>query len=383
VLLLVGSGPAAPGRSAPVPRSPALRFRSPSRPDQPTPRLASSVQALFRCTRSVLISGPRRDCHGEPPACPHVASHTPNHLASVTVMTLYSAAGRPVETDPQVRQAQIFASLHRPGDPLLLANAWDVGSAIAIVRAGAKAVATTSAGVAWSLGVPDAADLGPERAAAVVERIAGAVPVPVSADIEAGYGPGADAVAATVTAVVRAGAVGVNLEDRSDHADTALFTPTEQAERLAAARAAANRLGIPLWINARTDIFLAGVGPAEGRLDHALERAACYAAAGADSLFVPGLVDLDAIAELASGPLPVAVMVWPGAPTVADLASAGVVRVSLGSAIVQAAYALAARAATELLTAGTYGSLTDPIPYGAMNTAILEAAAKQPPVGLE
>jgi 2-methylisocitrate lyase-like PEP mutase family enzyme len=293
-------------------------------------------------------------------------------------MTTHFTTGRPGDAHRQVRQAEVFASQHRPGDPLLLANAWDVGSAVAIVRAGAKAIATTSAGVAWSLGVPDAADLGPDRAAAVVERIVGAVPVPVSADIEAGYGARPDAVAATVTAVAEAGAVGVNLEDRSGRADALLFTPTEQAERLAAARAAASRLGVPLWINARTDIFLAGVGPAERRLDDALERASSYAAAGADSLFVPGLVDLDAIAELAAGPLPVAVMVWAGAPTVADLASAGVARISLGSTIVQAAYALAARAATELLTAGTYRSTADAIPYDTMNTAILEAATTEP-----
>jgi 2-methylisocitrate lyase-like PEP mutase family enzyme len=190
-------------------------------------------------------------------------------------MTTHSTTGRPVDTHRQVRQAEIFASQHRPGEPLLLlANACDVDSAVAIARAGAKAIATTSAGVAWSLGVLDATDLGPDRAAAVVERIVGAVPVPVSADIEAGYGPGPDAVAATVTAVVQAGAVGVYLEDRSGRAGAPLFTPTEQAERLAAA----SRLAVPLWINARTDIFLAGVGPAERRLAAALERAASYAA---------------------------------------------------------------------------------------------------------
>src|SRR5580693_6716272 len=118
-------------------------------------------------------------------------------------------------TMEQAQRARAFAGLHRPGDPLLLPNAWDAASAVTIAGAGAKAIATTSAGVAWSLGVPDAADLGADRAAAVIERIAAAVGVPVSADIEAGYGPGPEAVAATVTAVVRAGAVGVNLEDRS------------------------------------------------------------------------------------------------------------------------------------------------------------------------
>ncbi|WP_327085555.1 isocitrate lyase/phosphoenolpyruvate mutase family protein [Nonomuraea sp. NBC_01738] len=182
-----------------------------------------------------------------------------------------------------------FAELHRTGDPLLLPNAWDVGSAVAIAAAGAKAIATTSAGVAWSLGVPDGADLGAERQAAVIERIVGAVGVPVSADIEAGY----DSVEATVAAVVQAGAAGINLEDRVG-AD--LLDPAEQADRLAAARAA----GGSVWINARTDVYLAG----SRRLDEVQRRAEAYAAAGADSLFVPGLIDLKALEELAGGRCP-------------------------------------------------------------------------------
>ena len=248
-------------------------------------------------------------------------------------------------TTEQAQRARAFAELHKLGQPLLLPNAWDVASAVAIAGAGAKAIATTSAGVAWSLGVPDGAGLGAERAAAVIARIVAALDVPVSADIEAGYSD----VAATVTAVLQAGAAGVNIEDRRD--GSGLYEPAEQAGRLAAARAAAR--GIPLWINARTDVFLAGTG----RIDDALERSAAYAAAGADSLFVPGLVNPAAIAELAQGPLPVAVMAWPGAPSVAELAAAGAVRISLGSAIAQAAYAVAAQAATELLTSGTYDSV--------------------------
>jgi 2-methylisocitrate lyase-like PEP mutase family enzyme len=271
-------------------------------------------------------------------------------------------------TTKQAQHAQAFASLHKPGEPLLLPNAWDVASAVAIADAGAKAIATTSAGVAWSLGVPDGAGLGAERAAAVIARIVAALDVPVSADIEAGYTD----VAATVTAVLQAGAVGVNIEDRRD--GSGLYAPAEQAGRLAAARAAAGAAGaagaaaggFPFWINARTDVFLSGTG----RIDDALERSAAYAAAGADSLFVPGLVDPAAIAELAAGPLPVAVMVWAGAPSVAELAAAGTARISLGSAIAQAAYAVAARAATELLTSGTYDSVADGIAYGTMNDAV-------------
>jgi len=280
------------------------------------------------------------------------------------------AARSVADMTEQTHHAETFARLHRRGDPLLLANAWDAGSAVAIVRAGARAVATTSAGVAWSLGVPDAADLGAERAAAAVARIASTVDVPVSADIEAGYGPGPDAVAATTAAVVKAGAVGVNLEDRCDA--RRLFTPADQAARLAAARTAAADLGVPVWINARTDLYLGGGEHADeaARLAEALGRAEVYAAAGADSLFVPGLVDLDAIATLAAGPLPIAVMAWAGAPTVAQFAAAGAVRVSLGSGIAQAAYALAARAATELFTSGTYDATADAIPYDVMNDAL-------------
>ena len=123
----------------------------------------------------------------------------------------------------QAQRARVFAELHRAGEPLLLPNAWDVASAVAIADAGAKAIATTSAGVAWSLGVPDGAGLGARRAAAVIARIVGALDVPVSADIEAGY----EDVAATVTAVLQAGAVGVNIEDRQN--GSGLYEPAEQA----------------------------------------------------------------------------------------------------------------------------------------------------------
>lgn len=139
-------------------------------------------------------------------------------------------------SEGQLARAKTFAASHRRGDPLLLPNAWDVASAVAIAGAGAAAIATTSAGVAWSLGVPDGADLGADRAAAVVARLCAAVDVPVSADIEGGY----ESVAETTTAVVRAGAVGVNLEDRSG---AGLFAEAAQAERLAAARATAELLG--------------------------------------------------------------------------------------------------------------------------------------------
>ncbi|RVX42581.1 2-methylisocitrate lyase-like PEP mutase family enzyme [Nonomuraea polychroma] len=258
-------------------------------------------------------------------------------------------------------QAALFRGLHRGGAVLVLPNAWDAASAAVIEAAGARAIATTSAGVSWANGAPDAQGLTRERMVAAVARIVAAVRVPVTADIEGGYGD----VAATVRAVIEAGAVGVNLEDSGG---TPLLSPKDQARRIVEARAAADAAGVDVFINARTDVYLVGIPgdqPAEVE-----ERARVYADAGADGLFVPGLLDLDVIARLAGGPLPLNVMAGPGAPAVAELAAAGVARVSVGSAIAQSAYACAARAAAELLGAGTYDALADGLDYGALNAAL-------------
>ncbi|TCC37102.1 isocitrate lyase/PEP mutase family protein [Kribbella sindirgiensis] len=229
--------------------------------------------------------------------------------------------------------------------PLVLPNAWDAGSARAIEAAGATAIATTSAGVAWAAGVDDAGGLSRESAMTALQAICATASVPVTADIEAGYGD----VAATVTAVIEAGAVGINLEDSTARV---LDDPLVHAERIKAARAAAVAAGIDLVINARTDTYL--FGDRTGTI----ERAKMYADAGADVLFVPGVVDAPTIAELVqASPLPLNVMVGPGAPTVAELADLGVVRISVGPAITGAAYALATAAAKELLTNGTYNTL--------------------------
>jgi 2-methylisocitrate lyase-like PEP mutase family enzyme len=172
----------------------------------------------------------------------------------------------------------------------------------------------------------------------------------------------------TVEAVIAAGAVGVNIED-SRASGGPLFDPAEQAARIHAARAAATSAGLPgLFINARTDVFLYRVGVSGTRLGEVLARARAYAKAGADSLFVPGLTDLQVISELAgSSPLPVNVMVGSGAPPVAELAAAGVRRVSIGTAIAQAAYTLARRAATELFTTGSYTELEAALDFGTIN----------------
>jgi 2-methylisocitrate lyase-like PEP mutase family enzyme len=264
-------------------------------------------------------------------------------------------------------KAETFRSLHGEGI-FVLPNAWDAGSAAMIAGAGAQAIATTSAGVSWSLAKSDGERVSRAEMISVVTRIAAAVDVPVSADIEGGYGDGPEAVVATVSAVIDAGAVGINLED-SRSADGALHDASAQAARIRAGRVAAAEAGLPgLVINARTDVFLLGIGDPAGRLDDVLGRAAAYADAGADSLFVPGLLELDTLSELTSKvSLPVNVMAGPGAPDVNALRSAGVRRVSLGQAISQAAYSLARRAAIEVLTTGAYDSLAGAEDFGSIN----------------
>jgi 2-methylisocitrate lyase-like PEP mutase family enzyme len=267
--------------------------------------------------------------------------------------------------NPLRDRALAFRSLHVPGDPLVLPNAWDTASARIVEDAGAAAVATTSAGLAWALGAADGDRLDRDGALAAVARIVAAVDVPVSADIESGYAQDAAGVADTIRAVIAAGAVGVNIEDALYEAGAGPLRPVaEQAERIAAARAAADSAGVPLFVNARIDTFLRG----GGEVDVTLERAAAFLAAGADGIFVPGAVEPGTVKLLADGiEGPLNVMVHPGAAPVAELAALGVARVSAGSGLAQAAHALVRRAARELLDTGTYETLADGLDYGELN----------------
>ncbi|MEU4217954.1 isocitrate lyase/phosphoenolpyruvate mutase family protein [Actinoplanes sp. NPDC026623] len=247
-----------------------------------------------------------------------------------------------------------FRDLHVPGNPLVLVNVWDAGGARIVENAGAAAIATTSAGVAWGLGYPDGDAVDLDDAVALVERIARVVSVPITADIEKGYGD----VAGTVRRIRAAGAVGVNIEDGA----------TAQPGRVAEARAA----GPDLFINARIDTFLAGAGG----LDETLERAAAYLAAGADGIFVPGVTDPATVAALVERiAAPVNVMAGPGAPTIPELAKLGVARISLGAAVAEAAYGLVRRAAETALGAGGYGELAGADGYGELNALFTRGAS--------
>lgn len=264
-------------------------------------------------------------------------------------------------------KARLLRSYYDDGG-LVLPNAWDAASAVLLAGLGARAIATTSAGVAWSRGLPDGEHISRADMVQAVEGIAGAVAVPVTADVEAGYGPAPADVAATVEAVLRAGAVGINLED-SRAVGGPLFSPEEHARRVEAAVRTAAGAGVgDFVVNARTDVFLFAIGEPAGRLDDVIGRAKAYAQAGAASLFVPGLLDLEALGALtAVTPLPVNALAMPGGPTVEELLAAGVRRVSVGAAFAQVAYAAARRAAREMLDEGTFGTLDDALGFAELD----------------
>ena len=268
-------------------------------------------------------------------------------------------------------RAHRFRSLHDPRRPLLLSTVWDVASAVVAEDAGAPALATTSAGIAWSRGVADGDHLGRAEVLAVVAAVAAAVDIPVSADLEGGYGQTPDGVAETVRGVVQAGVVGINLEDGPR-------SPEETGLRIAAARRAADDEGVPLFVNARCDVYLRGLVEPGARLDETLRRSWRYVGAGADGIFVPGVVDPEAIAALAGAlPVPLNVMVGPGAPATAELARLGVARASLGSSVAQAAYAAVRRATLELVGAGTYDSLSGALDYAETDGLVQGAATRR------
>jgi len=230
----------------------------------------------------------------------------------------------------QKARAQYLASLHVKGNPLVLYNAWDAGSAKAIAGAGAAVIATSSWAVAAAHGYEDGESMPLSLVEQIAARIVGAVDVPVTVDVEGGYSDDPHTCAQNVARLVDHGVVGINFEDRIV-AGTGLHGIKAQCERITAIRRMAEARGIPLFINARTDTFFGpGAAPKEG-LAEARERAKAYAEAGASGYFVPGLVDLHVIAELCDTiDLPVNVMTMPGLPEARALADAGVARISHG-----------------------------------------------------
>jgi len=206
----------------------------------------------------------------------------------------------------QAEKAEQFRELHRGPRILVLPNAWDVASARILEELGYPAIATTSAGIAFSLGYPDGQRVSREQMLEVVARIARAVRVPVTADMEAGYGTTVQDMSETAKALIASGAIGLNLEDVTGEDESSHVNMTLQMEKIRAIRETASSLGVALVLNARSDTYLMPIGPAETRFDRTVERLRAYRQAGADCLFAPGLRDGETIRKLVAaldGPL--------------------------------------------------------------------------------
>ncbi|NHC12333.1 isocitrate lyase/PEP mutase family protein [Motilibacter deserti] len=264
---------------------------------------------------------------------------------------MISALNDPHRRAALAEKARRLRDLHRPGDPLVLVNVWDAAAArVVAAQPGVAAIATGSWSIAAAHGVADGEQLPLADAIAAIGRVAAAVPLPVTADLEKGYGEAPEDVARTVGLLLAAGAVGCNLEDSLGDDEGPLRPVEEQVRRLQAVRAAAEAVGVPLVLNARTDVLAGG-----GDVDEAAARGRAYLEAGADCVFVLGVADLPTVRRLSEefeGRL--SVLAHPAMPSLAELAGAGAARISFGPGPMGAAYAELGRVAGQLTGRGAY-----------------------------
>ncbi len=258
----------------------------------------------------------------------------------------------------QGRKAEELRKLHGGPRVLVLPNAWDVASARVLEELGYPAIATTSAGVAFALGYPDGQRLSRDEMLAVVARIARAVRVPVTADMEAGYG------------------ITPNLEDVTGDTESSQVDTVLQVEKIRAIREASASLGVSLVINARTDGYLMPIGPEATRFERTVERLRAYRAAGADCVFAPGVKERELIEKLVKAvAAPLNILVTPGCPSIPELQKIGVARASVGSGVMRSTLGLVRRIGKELLETGTYSTVFEgAIPFAEVN-ALLEQSA--------
>jgi 2-methylisocitrate lyase-like PEP mutase family enzyme len=258
--------------------------------------------------------------------------------------------------DPeQKKKAEAFRAMHTGAGAVLLPNVWDVASARIIEEAGFEAIATTSAGIAFAQGFPDGQKIPADQMVTAVAHIASAVRIPVTADVEAGYGQRPEDAARTARGVIEAGAVGMNFEDATGDGDHPLTELTLQLERIRAIRETGDELGVPIVLNARTDVYLLQIGEPSRRYDEAVRRLAEFRDAGADCVFVPGVRDAETIGRIVADlKCPVNILGVPGSPSVPELVKLGVKRISLGSGPMRSALGFLRKLAEQLKTSGTY-----------------------------
>jgi len=265
-------------------------------------------------------------------------------------------------------KAEEFRSLHHAKKILVLPNAWDVPSARVFEDAGFPAIATSSAALAVSIGYPDGEKIGKEELFSVVRKIVGVLNIPLSVDIESGFGATIDSLSDTIRRVIESGAVGINIEDISDFEKKTLLPVEKQVERIRAVKSVSDSLDIPLLINARTDAYRFGAGDEKARLDEAIRRERAYEAAGADCLYPIGLTDRESILTFVKAVnKPMNVMARKGLPTITELQALGVKRLSLGPGPMYATMGLLRKIAQELKK-GTFETLlTGAISFDELN----------------
>lgn len=280
-----------------------------------------------------------------------------------------------MQTHEARQLAAVFHRLHTEPEPLVLVNAWDAGSARILEDSGARAIATTSAGMAWSLGYADGEHLPTSELIAATARICRAVRVPVSVDIERGFGRSTDDVAALVRMLLELGVVGVNIEDGVLANTKQLAAPEVLCERIVAVREVATKLNVNLFINARTDTYFVPADDRVARYDETVRRAKLYASAGADGIFVPRMA-MDDVAPFARAvALPLNVYAGPGMPPVKALRDTGVRRISLGCGPLQSAFGSLRAMASEVFSEGSYdGMKARMLPYGEINELFVRRA---------
>jgi 2-methylisocitrate lyase-like PEP mutase family enzyme len=269
----------------------------------------------------------------------------------------------------QAEKAEQFRKLHHGPRILVLSNAWDVVSARILEECGHPAIATSSAAVAFSRGYPDGQRIPRDEMLDVVARIARAVRVPLTADLEAGYGTSGEDMAETVKGAIEAGAIGMNLEDVTGDDESFLVDTALQVEKIRAIRETAKSLGVPFVLNARTDIYLMPIGEEATHFERTVERLRAYRDAGADCLFAPGVHDRETIAKLVKAvAAPLNILMTPQCPGLAELEKMGVARVSAGSAVMRAALRVVRRIGKEMLESQSCETLfAGAIPYADLN----------------
>ncbi len=274
-----------------------------------------------------------------------------------------------MDTRKQAQKAEQFRKLHHGPRMLLLPNAWDVVSARILEECGHPAIATSSAAVAFTLGYPDGQRISRDEMLEVAGRIARAVEVPVTADLEAGYGTTVKDMVETVRAAIAAGIIGMNLEDVIGDDASSQVELALQVEKIRAIRETAKSMGVPFVLNARTDIYLMPIGPEATRFERTVERLRAYRNAGADCLFAPGLYDREMIAKLVKAvAAPLNILMTPQCPSLAELEKMGVARVSAGSAVMRATLGLVRRIAKEMLESRSCETMfAGAIPYAELN----------------